>query len=145
MPGAGFSHYDVPAVTEQAQLGYQGYIVYQSADYTDGLGVYVTRCVAGSEMHFCVIVRGGEYAASGVPMSVVVRKQGVAPVIAGAGDLTYGQYVGAAGGNSDYRDGRGVHKDTDGDYVIGRCIKGATAGNVALVELAEIPFRLRKP
>lgn len=139
MPGSLSRGSDVPAYTEQAQLGYQGYFVYQSGDYTEGLGVKITRCSAGTERPYGVVVRGGEYAGASDPQSVVIRKQGVAPVVAGSGDLEYGDLVKTAAG------GKGIVAESDGDIVAGRCIKGAAEDSIALVELVEVPYTLYVP
>lgn len=137
MPGIQ-DHRTVPAYTEQDQTGYQGYGVYQSADFVEGKGVKVTRCAAGSEVPYGVLVRGGEGASATNPLSVNIVKQGIVPVIAGTGDLAYGDWVGVEAG------GQWVAKTTDGDVVCGRCVKGATDGSIALVDLCE-PHTLSIP
>lgn len=137
MPGIQ-NHYTVPTYTVQDQTGYQGYGVYQSADFVEGLGVKVTRCAAGTEKPYGVIVRGGEGASATNILSVNVVKQGIVPVIAGTGDITYGAWVGVEAG------GQFVEKSTDGDIVCGMCVKGAADGSVGLVALCD-PFTLSIP
>jgi hypothetical protein len=119
---------DIPCYTEEAQLGYQGYFVYQTA-YNEGLGIKVARCSAGTETELGVIVRGGEYASSGVPQSVVVRIFGPAVVIAGATDMELGERIGAEAG------GQGAAKTANKDHYMGICTKRADsdkAGEVLL-------------
>ncbi len=137
MPGSFGYGMDVPAFTEQAQLGYQGYFVYQTESFTGGYGVKVARVSAGTEMPHGVIVRGGEYAGSGDPQSVVIRKTGTIKVKVGSGGITYNTYVKAGAG------GVAVAASSDGDIIAGRALETATEGNYALVELAEVPFVLR--
>lgn len=137
MPGMQ-DHFTVTAYTEQDQTGYQGYGVYQSAEWVDGKGAKVARCAAGTEKVFGVLVRGGEGASATNPLSVNVVKQGRVPVIAGTGDLGYGDWVGVEAG------GQFVAKTSDGDIVCGVCVKGAVDGSVALVDLCQ-PFVLRVP
>lgn len=122
-------HYTRPAYTEEAQLGYQGYFVYQ-VSYVQGLGVKVARCATGAEKAIGVILRGGEYAATGVPQSLSIVKQGASiPVIAGAGGLEVGDLVAPAAG------GRGVAVTADGAGYNGVCVKAADEGDIALVDV----------